>query len=310
MPRLKGLYIFGSQDTMPAPAPSPSSGESTPSPGSSPASDVAAVWNSRSQKALAESLVEDPEAWYGRRGNQFARRISHDWASTLVACDGIIAFDAVLCTGPRHLNSSAWGSVNMDAIRAAASSPNTAVMPHYGVATHSLGGCALCGSAPEGWTAWGESVVTAKQDPYEARTCKSLSAEIGRFPLLAPPPMHSANLNVAMCPNGQLVKPRSFPIPAAAHPKAQFIPRCTDCLLDRYCRACHQWWCEDCFIGPYSSWENSASSSFPVSNPLPTPDGATSEPRQAVYKVQDGLCTDRDYCPQKSASRLHIGDGA
>jgi hypothetical protein len=185
MPRLRGLYVFGPRDTPPTLAPKEDS--RSPSPASS--TGLASAWNKQSQKALAAALAEEPEAWYSHRGNQFPGRISSDWASTLVACAGIITFDSVLCTGPRHFNSPAWGTVNTEALDAAAS-PSATSVPHFGVATHSLSGCASCGAAPEGWTVWGEDVTESKRDPDGRRTSESCMADLSRFPLHAPPPMH------------------------------------------------------------------------------------------------------------------------
>ncbi|AEO59174.1 hypothetical protein MYCTH_2139749 [Thermothelomyces thermophilus ATCC 42464] len=253
-PRLKGLYVFGPRDASPP---------ASASPPTAAAAAVATTWNARSQKALTASLAEEPEAWYVRRGNQFPNlpnRISPEWASTLVACAGVISFDAVLCTGPRHFNSPAWGKVYLEA-------PDASV-PHFSVATHSLGGCASCGSAPEGWTVWGEELLAASggrdadadadagadADGCRRRTSESYVADLARFPLLAPPPMHSASLRVAMCPTGQSVKPRRpFSPSGKQQGAARFIPRCFDCIRDRYCAGCHKWWCEACYVGPRAS---------------------------------------------------------
>ncbi|KAK0616806.1 hypothetical protein B0T14DRAFT_434277 [Immersiella caudata] len=295
-PRLKGLYVFGPRDSVSVLSPG-SSGSSTTSGGASPASDVASSWNTRSQKALSESLVEEPEAWYARSGEQFPRRISSEWAPTLAACDGIIAFDSVLCAGPRHLNSPAWGSVSLDALNAAGS-PASANVPLYAVATHSLlEGCAGCGSAPEGWTVWGEYAVTYQQDPFERRTTTSNSADIGRFPLLAPPPMHSANLRAAMCPTGQQLKPRPYSASSLKHSKARFIPRCSDCLLDRYCKGCRRWWCEACYVGPFALTghdEVMSPNNSTVSEPHPSPNGEGVSTSRGV-KIWCGFC-DRGAC--------------
>lgn len=254
-PRLKGLYIFGPRDAS-QPAPTSPSESRSPSPTSPAAPTVATTWNSRSQKALTASLAEEPEAWYIRRGNQFPNlpnRISPEWASTLVACAGIISFDAVLCTGPRHFNSPAWGKIHLEA-----SETN---VPHFNVATHSLGGCASCGSAPEGWTVWGEESHTPwggldsdSEAEADGRTSERYMTELARFPLLAPPPMHSASIRVAMCPAGQSVKPhREFWSNGKQQGTARFIPRCFDCIRDRYCAGCHKWWCEACYAGPRAS---------------------------------------------------------
>lgn len=284
-PRLKGLYIFGAKDA--APEPSPARESRSPSPLCSTA--LVTAWNNRSQKALKATLAEGQEAWYARRGQQLvSHRISPEWGSTLVACDGIIAFDSVLCTGPRHFNSPAWGTVNIEALNAAASGPS-AWIPQYSVATHSLGGCASCGSAPEGWTVWGEE--------GDGRTNSGgCSTNVHRFPLLAPPPLHSASVRVAMCPTGQPVQP----IPSAASEKqqqqARFIPRCFDCIRDRYCAGCHRWWCESCYLGPFvpssggqAGWQP-AGTGLVSNSPPDTSAAGGSDSVNARIKVWNGMC--------------------
>ncbi|KAK4243280.1 hypothetical protein C7999DRAFT_36402 [Corynascus novoguineensis] len=251
-PRLKAMYVFGPQDAAPTSAVREESRSPSPT---SAAAAVASAWNARSQKALTASLAEDPEAWYVRRGDQFPNlpnRISPEWASTLVACAGVISFDSVLCTGPRHFNSAAWGKVSLAALDAASSSAAPGV-PHFSVATHSLDGCASCGSAPEGWTVWGEELLSSHRDADGRRTSESCMADLARFPLLAPPPTHSASLRVAMCPTGQSVKARLPFVSSGKRHRARFIPRCFDCIRDRYCAGCHKWWCESCYIGPRAS---------------------------------------------------------
>lgn len=286
MPRLKGLYFFGPRDTVPTTLgtpPSPVLRSVVPSPG------IATAWNDRSQRALNASLVDEPEAWYARRGAQFPRRIDSEWASTLLACEGIIAFDTVMCTGPRHLNSPAWGTVNIEALNAARGSATS--VPHYGVATHSLGGCANCGSAPEGWTVWGEDELAATWNSCGRKTSASAS-KIGRFPLLAPPPMQSPNLNVAMCPAGQPLQSRLSQQTKPKDQRARFIPRCLDCIRDRYCAGCHRWWCESCYVGPGQAGMMHPNAN-PVSNSLPnTSDPSVVSSGEPNYLVRDWLCLD------------------
>ena len=292
MPRLKGLYLFGHKDTALASAPIGASRSPSPtSPGRSPI----AAWNSQNQKAPAVPPADEPEAWYVRPGSQFSRRISSEWASTLVACAGIISFDSVLCRGPRHFNSPAWGTVNIEALDAAASAATS--VPHFGVATHSLGGCASCGVAPEGWTVWGEEELTSQRDAYGRRTSETSMTDLARFPLLAPPPMHSAGLRVAMCPTGQTVKSRLPFIPKGKQERARFIPRCFDCIRDRYCGGCHKWWCESCYLGPRASSPagHGASHAGPdsVSSPLPsTSVVSVDDDAGAACKIRDGVCAD------------------
>lgn len=224
-PTVRGIYIFGPQDAAIRPAPA-----------------------SVSPKALAScreaepepGLEPGPEPWYVHRGVQLPRRPHGNWPSTLRACDGVVAFDAVLCTGPRHLTSPAWGTVDFQALDAAATS-SVGVLP-FDVATHSLGPCAGCGTAPEGLTIWGQDLPPGHggQDRGH-KTC----SEAGRFPLLAPPPFHAAHVRAAMCPAGQPTRPTGNDKNQAA-----FVPRCARCLRDRYCARCHRWWCETCYLGP------------------------------------------------------------
>ncbi|KAK4221036.1 hypothetical protein QBC38DRAFT_149796 [Podospora fimiseda] len=263
-PRLKGLYFFSPRDKSPLEV-KETSRCSTPT---SPA-DVAAAWNMRSHTALTTALAEESETWYTRRGQQFSRKLEGDWASTLLACDGIIAFDAVLCGGPRHYNSSAYGKVDLEALRAAGSPIG---VPQINVATHAVDGCAGCGSAPEGWTTWGEN---------------NFSSDIGRFPLLTPPPLHSSNLSATMCPEGHSVKTRLSTVIQGDQEKARFIPRCFDCLRDRYCSGCHRWWCETCYIGAYGPGGSQSGASNLVSNSL-SPNNI--ENQDSGHRIQHGLC--------------------
>lgn len=306
-PRLKGVYIFGKKD-LPEPLPPPPDRliGTTPAPARGA---VGATWNARSQKALTTSCPladpePEPEPWYGRRGHQFCgtpHPINSEWAQTLVACDGIVAFDTVLCTGPRHLNSRAWGKVDIEALNAAGSGSTTAVA-HWGVAAYSLGGCAGCGSAPEGWTTWGEE-TQAEVDRRERRErrdsdgCCAVSGEIGRFPLLRNAPLHSANVKVAMCPSDQPLNPR-WAIGGKAE-KARFIPRCAACLRDRYCTACHRWWCESCYTGPFASHPGGgfvhngggANHGGGAASDPPGQNGSSATGNgDPKYKVRDGLC--------------------
>lgn len=255
-PRLKALYFFTKKE------PSASKGSQIPAAAGvtldlSSGSAVALTWNARSQEALAPTtLVSDeaePEPWYGLRGPQSRgfRPIDRDWAQTLVDCDGIIAFDAVLCACPRHMNSPAWGKVDIAALEAASSSA-VASVPTWAFAQYSLDGCFSCGSAPEGWTVWGidDASDGSKADSAGRRHSEvdGKDPDIGRYPLLSPLPRHSASVRVAMCPAGQTPYGRQ---PSATAQTAKFIPRCISCLRDRYCTSCHKWWCESCYVGPY-----------------------------------------------------------
>ncbi|KAH6981703.1 hypothetical protein BKA56DRAFT_672505 [Ilyonectria sp. MPI-CAGE-AT-0026] len=163
MPRLKGLYCFGSKDAaastpaLPAPAVSQES--------------ISAGWNHKSHKALAASLHSEGEgdAWWFKKGRMVTNPIELDWANCLLACQGLIAFDAVLCQGPRHRNSPVYGQ----------STHPSGCGP--AMATFAVGGCASCGKAPEGLM-------------HPDTTHPSC------LPLLAPPPILASSVQAATTP--------------------------------------------------------------------------------------------------------------
>ncbi|ETS02527.1 hypothetical protein M419DRAFT_77555 [Trichoderma reesei RUT C-30] len=179
-PKLQALYVFGTRDI--------------------------AGWNKRSQSALASSLQHQGDVWWHHKGRILPRPVTQDWASCMLACQGIIAFDAVLCHGPRHRNSPAYtGGSDLDSAPA--------------VATYSLAGCEGCHDAPEGVT-------------------RPDSRNVASLPLLAPLPILSSSLRAA-------TKPRD--------PCSSFVPRCLDCIRERYCLSCDRWWCESCYQLPGQS---------------------------------------------------------
>ncbi|CAN8098014.1 unnamed protein product [Discula destructiva] len=226
-PRLQGLYIFGARDPPPIPATSAVSKPGTPGSGTATPAD----WNKRSLQTLVAALneVADDCAWYDTKGTILSRPVPAEWAETMLACAGVISFDAPLCRGPRHLNSPVYGSINI----AANSPPPPYVPSNWSVATIALDGCAGCGSSPEGWTVWGESGGIDGSDD----TC--------RFPLLSPIPLHSSNVKEARCPSGAAVYSRASR--AENDGSRRFIARCMECLHGRFCWACNKWWCEKCF---------------------------------------------------------------
>ncbi|KAK1251522.1 hypothetical protein MKX07_007001 [Trichoderma sp. CBMAI-0711] len=127
-PKLQALYVFGTRDML------TSELQSNPS-----RMSISAGWNKRSQSALASSLQHQGDVWWHHKGRILPRPVTQDWASCMLACQGIIAFDAVLCHGPRHRNSPAYtGGSDLDSTPA--------------VATYSLAGCEGCHDAPEGVT--------------------------------------------------------------------------------------------------------------------------------------------------------------
>ncbi|TRX89192.1 hypothetical protein FHL15_009890 [Xylaria flabelliformis] len=205
-PRLKALYYFGKRDADPLPVARASS--------TGAAANISAGWNQKSQNALKESIEggEGEEDWYSRKGRMISKPIADGWAETILDCREALRFDTVLCTGPRHRNSPAFGKTPH--LTPAGGSP-------WGVATFAVGGCASCGSAPEGFTTYGDS-------PSE------------ELPLLSPIPLHSSSIKSAMRPTASDRQRR----------RHEFVPRCLECIRERYCFSCNQWWCETCYQVP------------------------------------------------------------
>ncbi|KAL2049345.1 hypothetical protein ABVK25_010355 [Lepraria finkii] len=139
--------------------------------------------------------------------------IAVQWASLLAVCEGLIAFDAVLCR--QHNNVLAHPEVGHVSTRSA----ETIYDARPALATISLSGCQKCGSSPEG------------------PACPGKSPEF-QLPLLAPPHIHSSSVKAA-----QRLGTNGLP-----HP--QFIARCRQCLKDRWCERCNAWWCESCYTTP------------------------------------------------------------
>ncbi|KAI2617975.1 hypothetical protein GGS26DRAFT_585099 [Hypomontagnella submonticulosa] len=213
-PRLKGLYVFGARDV---PALTSSVLPRRPAAVQGGA-NISIGWNHKSQHALKESIQSEGDDWYHKKGRVINKHIADGWAETLLDCRDVIRFDSVLCTGPRHQNSAAFGKVP---VRPGGTAPSESP---WGVATFALGGCASCGSAPEGFTVYRDS-------PAE------------ELPLLAPVPLHSSTIKAATCP-----KPTSGS--ETGKETHKFVPRCLECIRERYCFSCDQWWCESCYQVP------------------------------------------------------------
>lgn len=192
MPKLKALYLFGSKDTL---APAVAMDHSS----------VSVEWNYKSQQALTSSLQREGDAWWYRKGRIVNKHVPDEWAGCLLACEGVIAFDAVLCQGPRHRNSPAFGTTPLREDRGPA------------VAAYAVPPCEGCGKSPEG-------LLDPTDDMIQASV-----------PLLAPPPILSSSLRAAKTPR---------------QPATPFVPRCLECIRERYCASCYKWWCESCYTVP------------------------------------------------------------
>lgn len=213
---LKALYVFGTKDPAGNAKPKP-----TFSPWATSGTLVSAAVTLKSSELLSTEWKREGDAWWERKGRIIGRRVEDDWVATLIGCEGLIAFDAVLCRGPHHRTSPAsgkiahWNEHRVDA-----------------VATVAVPACGGCGSAPEG-------IVTTSCQPVN-------------LPLLSPPPIMASSLRAATTPK---VATQSF------------VPRCVDCLRERYCSHCHRWWCETCYAIPDSS-ASTAGAGFDVDTGL------------------------------------------
>jgi len=243
-PRLQALYIFGAKDVAPAPRfqrhinrypPGIAPIDTLPSYGGviySHGAQIGAQWNEKSGDALAEELVRGCDKWFSGSGKVIAKPPSAEWAHTIVACQGIISFDAVMCAAPRH--HATMNEREKSSELAWYQQYSAYIEPR--IATHSVKGCHGCGTSPEGFSKVGVSPSS-------------------HFPLLAPPPLYSSTAKAAKAP---------FP----SSPETLLV-RCIDCLRGRFCESCHIWWCEKCYEIPSHAyapgspqpWESSGTSS-------------------------------------------------
>lgn len=219
-PRLQGLYVFGRKDAASA-DPTPNHGNShtlmtNTIPDYSVLVSRGAQIGAQIQGEMRSPSREDIDKWYQTSGRVIHKPPSQRWASVMQVCHGTISFDAVLCNGPRHsLNSDTNGKSTLWYTR-----PDFQLQPE--IATHAVGGCSNCHTAPEGFATFGKS-------PLE------------RFPLLAPPPLHSPTIKAAKTPFSSISKITPSP--------NKLLVRCGLCLEGRFCDSCYKWWCEDCYAG-------------------------------------------------------------
>jgi hypothetical protein len=171
-PKLRGLYTFGLRDLPQAPRSStnPPHRNAPQAPAGvlgSEGAQIGSEWNSRSSATLYDSLPsDDQQRWYDRSGRVLIGTKSA-WADTVFDCEGIIAFDAVLCRGPRHnITTTTSKDLLKPVIAGVALGPQ---------------GCETCGSYPEGPAVFGRT---------DEKT----------LPLLAPPPLHASTVRAAQRP--------------------------------------------------------------------------------------------------------------
>ena len=166
-PKLKALYFFGPKDAVRSvtcpqqEAPPVSLGVMA-----SEGAQIGAEWNRRSSSALGSPMCDDETRWYGCTGRAMKRPLS-EWPDTIHACKGLIAFDAVLCRGPRHdITKVESRDFLQPTVATVALGPN---------------GCESCFTCPEG--------------PAVFRDCPESA-----LPLLSPPPSHNSTVRAAQYP--------------------------------------------------------------------------------------------------------------
>ncbi|KAJ5696382.1 hypothetical protein N7536_006794 [Penicillium majusculum] len=214
-PRVKGIYHFSPMHTGPRPVARPRYRDwwgtrvgTSRTPSETPSN------SDREDGVSVKSSVEQQNEWYSASGKLFKHNPEEGWAQVLKKCEGVIAFDAALCRGPRH-DPNLYSSATEEG--------TPAEVPLLGpaVATVALGprGCDGCHSSPEGPAIW------------------SQSPDI-QFPMLSPPPLHSSSVAAAKRP--ELI-PGEHPV---------LIARCTDCLTNCWCHRCNKWFCGNCLPNP------------------------------------------------------------
>ncbi|RMZ05289.1 hypothetical protein D0860_06009 [Hortaea werneckii] len=164
-PKLKALYFFGSRDSSKVIVNQQQRLEGSQALGvmATEGAQIGAEWNQRSSTALSDEETK----WYFSTGRAL-KRPQHEWADTLHVCKDLIAFDAVLCRGPRH---DITKTESKDFLQPA-------------IATVALGagGCEICHSCPEEPAIFGKSEESA-------------------LPILGPPPTHAATVRAAQLPH-------------------------------------------------------------------------------------------------------------
>jgi hypothetical protein len=258
-PRVKGIYLFGQKPAQLRPSPTTKKVPATTSRGvmSSQGAQIGAEWNQKSYDALNVALARTEDKWYQSSGRMISKRPSPEWAEVLQACEGIIAFDAVLCRGPRHDPSKAFVK---ESTANGISHPSSFLRPT--IATVALGpsGCETCRSCPEEPAVFG----------FSALHC---------FPLLDPVPLHGSSLRAAQM---------AHTVDGSAPPP--LIVRCEDCLKGRWCERCHKWWDENCYAGSTTAQRTELQLTELAESIQPN--GTSSLIPKQTIKVHMGLCVD------------------
>ena len=205
--------------------------------------------NEDPQSAESRCTNDTNDLWYERSGVLLHDPIPDFWVETLEICayaTGALAFDAVLCRGPRHDKHILAGEERFRDL--------PYIAPK--IATIALGpdGCSNCGFAPEGFVCWDLHETTAD------------------IPLLRPLPRAAITVRNAKRPSPQYF---GIDTPEKGHgngigssggssdsksksKSSRTIMRCRVCLKRRMCSVCSRWWCEYCHDPDFFNFERNA----------------------------------------------------
>lgn len=164
MPKLRGIYMFSGKaahQVTPESSPRAVSGVT----GTIGAQLGALSLDQGPSAALTRKVRYSDDGWYDGKGEVIKPTYDLDWANLLLACAGIIAFDAVKC---RHC------PIRLDL-------PDHRKRHSPLIAAISLKGCEVCHSAPEG------PAIPGKSPPEH-------------LPLLSPPPLYCSTVRAAQMP--------------------------------------------------------------------------------------------------------------
>ena len=201
-PRLRALYVFGSKASNRGMITKSDRGKAAESGWVTAilGPQIGGELSVQSDRPRSDGVGEDEMRWYRCRGQVFWERPDFQWPETLVVCKNLIAFDGVLCRGPRH-----------DIAKT-----DSAHFLRPALATVALGplGCVICRSCPETPAIFGQSDESA-------------------YPLLSPPPKHASTVRAAQQP-----QQRSSPLILRCEDCLR--GRWCECCNRWWCEACYE----------------------------------------------------------------------
>jgi len=204
-PKLQALYLFGPRDPKPSTLKLRLRDEYEVDSSSSgiigsivhaQGAQIGAMINIKLESTTHSASLARVDKWYRGTGKVLTKSIPAGWEATLMDCEGIICFDAVLCRGPRHSHATVAPGVTQ--VRHAESLPPRA-------ANISVRGCHSCGTSPEGFAIFGKS-------------------SSWHLPLLAPAPLHASTQKASISPFLDL--PKGFLARCTDCMRARFCESC------------------------------------------------------------------------------------